>query len=152
MELTPSITNQHILFCYLILLCKCLFPCFWLHHIADEIRPGLEPMFPAVKCVHPCYVASVVTDSLQLYGLQPTSPRDCPRDSQARMLSGLPFPPPGDLPDPGIEPTSPAAPTLQVDAFLLEHQGSPSRHFICLNWSSLPYSTVQHGLLCPFYR
>jgi len=28
--------------------------------------------------------------------------------SQARKLDGLPFPFPGDLPDPGIEPTSPA--------------------------------------------
>ena len=27
---------------------------------------------------------------------------------QARILNGLPFPPPGDLPDPGIEPASPA--------------------------------------------
>ena len=26
--------------------------------------------------------------------------------------SGLPFPPPGDLPDPGIEPETPAAPAL----------------------------------------
>ena len=26
--------------------------------------------------------------------------------------SGLPFPPPGDLPDPGIEPTSPVSPAL----------------------------------------
>ena len=31
--------------------------------------------------------------------------------------SGLPFPSPGDLPDPGIEPTSPA---LQVDSLLTE--------------------------------
>ena len=35
---------------------------------------------------------------------------------QARILeqywSGLPFPPPGDLPDPGIEPTSLSSPTL----------------------------------------
>ena len=28
---------------------------------------------------------------------------------------GLPFPIPGDLPDPGIEAASPAAPTLQAD-------------------------------------
>ena len=28
--------------------------------------------------------------------------------SQARLLSGLSFPSPGDLPDPGIEPASPA--------------------------------------------
>ena len=34
---------------------------------------------------------------------------------QARILV-LPFPPPGDLPNPGIEPKSPA---LQVDSFAL---------------------------------
>ena len=33
--------------------------------------------------------------------------------------SGLPFPSPGDLPDPGLEP---ASPVLQVDALLLSHQ------------------------------
>ena len=32
---------------------------------------------------------------------------------QARILSRLPFPSPGDLPDPGIEPRSPA---LQADS------------------------------------
>ena len=31
---------------------------------------------------------------------------------QARTLEGLPFPPPGDLPDPGIKPESLASPTL----------------------------------------
>ena len=34
--------------------------------------------------------------------------------SRQEYWSGLPFPSPGDLPDPGIEPGSP---TLQVDAF-----------------------------------
>ena len=34
--------------------------------------------------------------------------------------SGLPFPSPGDLPDPGIEPGSPA---LQTDALLSEPSG-----------------------------
>ena len=28
---------------------------------------------------------------------------------QARILNGLPCPPPGDLPDPGIEPASPVS-------------------------------------------
>ena len=32
--------------------------------------------------------------------------------------SGLPFPPPGDLPNPGIETVSPVFPALQVDAML----------------------------------
>ena len=37
-----------------------------------------------------------------------------------KYLSGLPFPPPGDLPDPGIEPESPV---LQVDSFTTEPPG-----------------------------
>ena len=32
--------------------------------------------------------------------------------SRQEYWSGLPFPPPGDLPDPGIEPMSPASPAL----------------------------------------
>ena len=39
--------------------------------------------------------------------------------------SGLPYPPPGDLPDPGIEPACFVAPALQADSFPLSHQGSP---------------------------
>ena len=42
--------------------------------------------------------------------------------SRHEYWSGLPFPSPEDLPDPGIEPTSP---TLQVDSLPLHHQGSP---------------------------
>ena len=34
--------------------------------------------------------------------------------------NGLPFPFPGDIPDPGIQPVSPA---LQVDSLPLNHQG-----------------------------
>ena len=41
--------------------------------------------------------------------------------SRQEYCSGLPFYPPGDLPDPGIEPPSPA---LQVDSLPLSHQGS----------------------------
>ena len=42
--------------------------------------------------------------------------------SRKEYWNGLPFPPPGDLPDPGIEPTSPA---LQVDSFTTEPPGKP---------------------------
>ena len=35
------------------------------------------------------------------------------------------MPPPGDLPDPGIKPASPAARALQADSLLLSHWGSP---------------------------
>ena len=42
--------------------------------------------------------------------------------SQAEYWSRLPLPSPGDLPDPGIEPTSPA---LQEDSFPPSRQGGP---------------------------
>ena len=43
--------------------------------------------------------------------------------SRQECWSGLPFPPPGDLPDPGIQPTSPA---LKAYSLPLSHQGSPA--------------------------
>ena len=42
--------------------------------------------------------------------------------SRQESWSGLPFPSPGDLPDPGIEPRSPA---LQADALPSEPPGKP---------------------------
>ena len=36
--------------------------------------------------------------------------------------SGLPFPSPGDLPDPGIEPKCPSPPAMQADSLPLNHQ------------------------------
>ena len=41
--------------------------------------------------------------------------------------SGLPFPPPGDLPDPGIEPKYLASPALQEDSLPTEPSGKPTR-------------------------
>ena len=43
--------------------------------------------------------------------------------SRQEYWSGLPFPSPGDLPNPGIEPGSPV---LQADSLLLSHQGTQS--------------------------
>ena len=39
---------------------------------------------------------------------------------QARILSRLPCPPPGGLPDPRIKPKSPMSPILQVDSLSAE--------------------------------
>ena len=47
--------------------------------------------------------------------------------------SGLPFPSPGDLPDPGIEPTSPA---LQAGSLPLSHQGGPQLFSVPVTTSS----------------
>ena len=45
--------------------------------------------------------------------------------SRQEYWSGLPCPPPGDLPDPGVKPMSPVSPALQADSLPLSHQGSP---------------------------
>ena len=44
--------------------------------------------------------------------------------SRQEYWSGLPFPSPGDFPDPGIKPRSPAAPALHTDSLPLSHGGS----------------------------
>ena len=44
--------------------------------------------------------------------------------SRQEYWSGLPFSSPGDLPNPGIEPVSPASPALQADSLPLSHWGS----------------------------
>ena len=45
--------------------------------------------------------------------------------SRPEHWSGWPFPSPGDLPNPGIEPRSPA---LQADSLPAEPQGKPTVH------------------------
>ena len=50
---------------------------------------------------------SVESDSLWPHGLQPARLL-CPWNFSGKNTRGLPFPLPGDLPDPGIEPASPA--------------------------------------------
>ena len=61
--------------------------------------------------------------------------------SRQEYRSGLPFPSPGDLPDPGIEPRPP---TLQEDALLSELPGSPRIHKTTLSIVSMlsPPSTT----------
>ena len=45
--------------------------------------------------------------------------------SRQEYWSGLPCPPPGDLPDPGTKPTPPAAPALQAVSLPMSHWGNP---------------------------
>ena len=55
----------------------------------------------------------------------------CPPGSSAmgfarqEYWNGLPFSSPGDLPDPGIKPTSPG---WQVDSLMVSHQRSPNNY------------------------
>ena len=64
----------------------------------------------------------VMSNSLWPYGLSPTR-LFCPWGfSRQEYCSGLPFPSPGDLPYPGMEPRSPA---LQADSLPTEPPGRP---------------------------
>ena len=65
---------------------------------------------------------SVVSDSLRPHGLQPTKLLYPWGFSRQEYWSGLPCPPPGDLPNPGIKPRSP---TLPVDSLPSEPPGKP---------------------------
>ena len=52
--------------------------------------------------------------------------------SRQECWSGLPYPSPGDLPNPGIKPGSPA---LQADTLLSEPPGKPLPVYVCESWT-----------------
>ena len=57
--------------------------------------------------------------------------------SKQEYWSGLPFPPPRDLPDPGIELSSPVSPVLQTDSLPLSHWGRPGQPDVTSNPGSV---------------
>ena len=68
-----------------------------------------------------CRHAQVMSDSLQPHVYSPLGFSSM-GFSRQEYWSGLPCPPPGDFPQPGIEPRSP---TLQVDSLPAELLGKP---------------------------
>ena len=72
-----------------------------------------------------CSVASVMSESLQPYALLHQTPQSMGFSRQG-YWSGLPFPSPGDLPDPGIETLLPASPALQSDSLPLSQVATHS--------------------------
>ena len=78
----------------------------------------------AEPCLHESSVASVVSDSASPWTAALQAPRSM-GFSRQESWSGLPCPPPGDLPSSGIKPTSPSSPALQVDSLLPSCRGSP---------------------------
>ena len=97
---------------------------------------------------------SVGCNSLQPHGLQPARFL-CPWGfSRQEYWSGLPSPPPGDLPNPGIKLGSPV---LQVNSLLSEptrqgvnsgKQGVTGNHF--RNWIPIPSIEIELIPLCWF--
>ena len=69
--------------------------------------------------------------------------------SRQEYWSGLPFPSPGDLPNPGTEPRSL---TLQADALPSEPPGNPKRSARCVGQESNPGQLLGRQLCSPLYH
>ena len=89
-------------------------------------QPGIKLTSPVVEaqslnywCVLSC---SVMSDSCSPIDCSPPAPLSM-GSSRQEYWSGLPFPSPGNLPNPGIEPGSPA---LQAYCLPTELRGKPS--------------------------
>ena len=94
---------------------------------------------PAVQDMMMEWSCSVVYDSLQSHWLAYQAPPSM-EFSKQQYWSELPFPAPGDNPNPGIEPRTPA---LQADVYHLRYQGvfiwscKKQRFFLSSIWVSL---------------
>ena len=91
-------------------------------HNTSSIRKGCkgELQFSSVQ-----FSSFQSLSRVQLFATPGTAARQAPLSMgfpRQEYWSGLPFPSPGDLPDPGIEPGSPI---LQADSLLCEPPGKP---------------------------
>ena len=71
---------------------------------------------------------SDMSNSSETHGLPGSSGHEIFRQE---YWSGLPFPPPGDLPNLGTEHKSPASPALQVDSLPAELSGKLQILYMC---------------------
>ena len=86
------------------------------------------------------YVCSVVQWCLTLCHPMDCSPPGCPWNSREEYWSGLPFPPPEDLPNPGIEPVSLGLLHQQAGSLPLHHLRYMWIYLLLL--TAMYYSTV----------
>ena len=84
----------------------------------------LEPTVPMCMFSH-----SVVSDSATLWTMALQAPLST-EFSRQEYKNGLPFTSPGDLPDPGIEPTSPEFPALVTGTTV--PPGKPLKSRVCV--------------------
>ena len=90
-------------------------------------------------------MSSVLSDSFETpWTVAPQAPLSMGFPRQ-EYWSGLPFPPPEDLPNPRIEPESFASPTLADEFFTPAPPGEPQkkrRRKLKLNWGHFPGGPV----------
>ena len=101
----------------------------WLKFKINELKDILMQIHSIF--IYKCSITCVLfTQSCWLFASPWTVAHQAPLStgfSWQEYWNGFPFPPPGDLPEPGIKPMSLVSPALQEEALLLSHQGSP--HF-----------------------
>ena len=121
------------IFMYLAVLCLgCIMQYLSLWHALcfreQEPVPGiLRWEHSLFSCWTTSCCCSVMMDSLQPQTVAHQAPLSM-GFSRQEYWSGLPCPPPRDLPSPGIEPPSLMSPLLRGDSLPLIHQGSPLNH------------------------
>ena len=138
-----------LLFFLLKLTCYCV--CMYIYtHTYTRWKSTLDPLIQAViLCVLAAQSCPTLCNSMDcsLPGSSVCGILQAPLSvefSRQEYWSGLLFRSPGDLPDPGIEPGSPA---LQADSFTTEPPGKPSITLkVCLCTSHYAKSTVEKRL------
>ena len=93
------------------------------HHLT--IKQQLEIHLELPDCYLPCILNAQSFSCVQLFATPWTVAHQAPLSmgfSRQEYWSGLPFPPPEDLPDLGIKPVSPALLHQQVASLPLSHQ------------------------------
>ena len=90
-----------------------------------------------------------VLSNIQLFAILRTTERQAPTSMgfvRQKYWSGLPFPSPGDLPDPGIKPKSLVSPALVGRFFTSELPGEPTSWGLLLIlgdlWCIIPVSVI----------
>ena len=121
-------------------------------------------MFPVLN--YPCSLCTLcmvcvcvcvcVLSRVRLFATPWTVARQAPLSmgfSRQRYWSGLPFPPPGDLPNPGVEPASLASPDLAVRPFTREaliHRSPTLQEDSLFSWSTREAQEYWSGQSYPF--
>ena len=103
------------------------------HHLHQpHISTGLLPCGTQIDLcyVHECVcVCSVTLVCVWLFATLWTVACQVPLSTglpRQEYWNGLPFPPPGNLPNPEIKPASPTSPVLQVDSLPTDPPGKPN--------------------------
>ena len=107
-----------------------------------------------------CVLCSVMSDSLRPHRLYPARLLCLSEFPRQEYWNGLPLPPPGYLPNPGIKLASPVSPALQMDTLPVSLPGSPCHYqlsilyiVLCISipisqFIPLPYPLVIMFIFC----